>query len=109
MSRTRYSPTKSEHHGRKSRAVGYEVVVADGVGEHAYDEERRVEQLLIAALADGTVTQWDGNRGHFWWNGPPGDAMRALRDAIGGETVRREEDDPIRAAARRIGNRALAP
>ena len=114
MTRSRYSRTRREHHGRKSRSVHYDVVVAEGdrmydkITRRYRDNESRVEELLAAALAAGTITQWDGSRGFFWWEGPPGEAMRALRDAIGGEPVRWVEEDPIAAAARRVDNSAVA-
>lgn len=41
------------------------------------------EQLLANARAHGVVTQYDSGRGHFlWFNGHPGKALRAVRDAI---------------------------
>ncbi len=98
-------------HGR-SRAVIYRVEVAPG--ERLYDRktkrwhdnESRVEDLLDDAQRSGLVDQWGGSRGFFWWAGKPGPAMRALRNAIGGEPVR--EDGRLEDAARRAGNEIIA-
>lgn len=41
------------------------------------------EKLLVKALADGAITQYDAGCGRFFWfEGPPGPAMRALKKAI---------------------------
>ena len=48
----------------------------------------RVTKLLERALAQGVVTQFDSNKSMergkdvVWFNGPPGVAMRKLRDQI---------------------------
>ena len=48
----------------------------------------RVTKLLERALAQGVVTQFDSNKSMergkdvVWFNGPPGAAMRKLRDQI---------------------------
>jgi hypothetical protein len=65
-----------------SRMVSYRIQVPES-------DESRVEKLLIAAEKEGIVYkgQWDYSRGMFWWNGFPGEAMRKLRDEIGGEPI----------------------
>jgi hypothetical protein len=106
-----HRPAKRVRHGR-SRGVLYRVVVAPG--ERLYDRktkrwhdnESRVEDLLEDAKRSGLVDQWDGSRGFFWWEGKPGAAMRALRNAIGGESVRK--DERLEDAARRTGNDFIA-
>ena len=48
----------------------------------------RVTKLLDRALASGVVTQFDSNKSMehgkdvVWFNGPPGPALRNLRDQI---------------------------
>ena len=48
----------------------------------------RVTRLLDRALASGVVTQFDSNKSMergmdvVWFNGPPGRALRDLRDQI---------------------------
>lgn len=61
----------------KSRAVSYRIEVEEGGAA-------RVEALLTRAKLAGTVTLFDGSRRIWWWQGAPGKALRALRDAVGG-------------------------
>ena len=48
----------------------------------------RVTKLLDSALARGVITQFDSNKSMergkdvVWFNGPPGRALRGLRDQI---------------------------
>jgi hypothetical protein len=48
----------------------------------------RVTKLLDRALASGVITQFDSNKSTesgkdvVWFNGPPGAALRRLRDQI---------------------------
>lgn len=115
MGRARKRGKKRGYQPGKTKGILYRVVVAPGTRtfnratQRYEDNETRCEALLEQALADGVITQHDGSRGFFWWEGPPGDAMRALRDAIGGEPVR-DEDGPkaIEMAARRVGNATIA-
>jgi len=67
---------------RSSRVVGYSVEVPEA-------DEGRVEKILSDGIRSGVVTQFDRSRGYFWWNGRPGEPMRALRAAVGGRAVRR--------------------
>ena len=63
-----------------TRVVGYRLG-----GDIAIE---RVKKLLERALAQGVVTQFDSNKSMergkdvVWFNGPPGPAMRKLRDQI---------------------------
>jgi len=44
-------------------------------------DETAMEKLLEAAKVRGVVTEYDTGRGAgCWFNGPPGPALRALRD-----------------------------
>lgn len=59
----------------KTRCIGY----------HFYGnfEEAEAERVLQDAYRAGTVVAFDTGRGHtVWFEGPPGAALRAVRDAI---------------------------
>lgn len=59
----------------KTRVVGYRF---EGTIEDA-----KAERLLESAQRSGVVTQYDSGRGHvLWFNGRPGKALRAVRDAV---------------------------
>lgn len=59
----------------KTRVVGYAFEIADeGVVQ--------AEKILDAALVAKTITQFDTGNGFVWWNGPPGEGMRAVKSAI---------------------------
>jgi len=52
------------------------VVLYQFVGPFDFD----VDDRLRRAERDGVVTNWDDGRGDVpWFSGPPGDAMRALK------------------------------
>jgi hypothetical protein len=68
----------SKHHKQygpsKTRVVTYEV--------HGPWKEDP-ESLLKKAVADGIITMYDDGRGDFcWFQGPPGEPMRSLRDTV---------------------------
>lgn len=71
----------------KTRAVGYafEGLDANGVST--------AERLLCDAHARAEIAQHDGGGDLVWFNGPPGETLRALRDKIadlpGARPVRR--------------------
>lgn len=79
MNPHRAANMRTKRKPQASRSIGYQVVVPPS-------DQARVDRLLEGAVAAGVVLpgQWGGSRGHYWWNGPPGAAMRTLRDAIGG-------------------------
>lgn len=59
----------------KTRVVGYRFE-----GEFS---ESRVERVLEAAKRAGTVTEYDTGRGRVvWFNGPPGAALRWVREKV---------------------------
>jgi hypothetical protein len=65
-------------HQSRSRGVGY----AFEAEEFSFDVEKR----LAKAKADGVITEYDDGRGRNpWFNGPPGPALRALRDEFARE------------------------
>lgn len=42
-----------------------------------------IERVLAAAQRDGIVTGYDAGRGGMaWWEGPPGERMRAVTAAV---------------------------
>ena len=56
--------------------------------------ESRVERILEKARSSGVVTEHDTGRGHIvWFQGSPGAALRAVREA-----VRRELAPPTERA-----------
>ena len=59
----------------QTRVVGYRY-------EGAF-HETTMETLLEKAQAAGIVTQFDTGRGQLvWFNGPPGAALRKVRDQV---------------------------
>lgn len=67
-----------------TRVVGY---AYEGMDESA------AERILKPAKEAGVVTQFDGGTGFVWFNGPPGKALREVRDKVaalpGARMVRR--------------------
>ena len=54
-------------------------------------DETAMERLLADAVRRGVVTQYDTGRGSFcWFNGPPGEGLRAVRRAAQEIAGRRE-------------------
>jgi hypothetical protein len=67
----------------KTRVVGYTI--------DATFDETTMERLLADAVRRGVVTQYDTGRGSFcWFNGPPGEGLRAVRRAAEEIAARRE-------------------
>ena len=61
----------------RSRVATYKYDVQSGFDESA------VEEVLAQARAAGTVTEYDTGRGRVcWFEGAPGEAMRALRKRV---------------------------
>ena len=78
--------TRNRRPPPKTRVIGYAFEGLEDVDP--------AERLLRAGIVAQTVTQFDtGSGGFIWWNGPPGEAMRVLRDQIaampGARPVRR--------------------
>ncbi len=71
-------PVSASGYGHShSHSVIYKYDVPAGFDEHA------VEALLQRARANGVVTEYDAGRGTVcWFEGPPGVAMRALRELV---------------------------
>lgn len=69
----------------QTRVIGYCYGVPDGKGYlvcNAFDESA-VEKILKKALQSGIITQYDTGRGQMvWFNGPPGEKLRAIRNQI---------------------------
>ncbi len=67
----------------KTRVVGYQI--------DATFDETAMGRLLADAVRRGVVTQYDTGRGSFcWFNGPPGEGLRAVRRAAEEIAARRE-------------------
>lgn len=63
------------HKPSQTRVVGYKFE-----GDYL---EGPLEKMLEKAVKAGVVTQFDTGRGHLvWFNGPPGAALRKLRDEV---------------------------
>ena len=60
----------------KTRVVSYVFE-----NDHSFSYPFDVEARLRKAWRDGVITTWDDGRGSApWFQGPPGPAIRALRD-----------------------------